>query len=453
MLQHLLIIFISAVLAGSPLHADEAQKPSSKPNILFILTDDMGWADPGSFGNKEMPTPNIDRLAKEGTRFTQFYVASPICSPSRTAFMTGCYPARWRINDYLHERAANKAHECADWLDPKASTFARTLHDAGYATAHFGKWHMGGGRDVNDAPWPKEYGFDEHHVNIEGCGPRMESWGSAEPELLEGKMLARYDFTGFWAEKTMDFIHRHKSGPFFVELWPQDVHTPHAPDPKELPHVAETPQPHHNFNAVLRRYDYEIGRILDFLKAEGLEQNTIVVFSSDNGPEPSFQRQRTGGLRGMKWSLYEGGIREPLLVRWPGHIPAGKTDAESVLASIDFYPTLCALAGVAFPKDAHADGLDASAVFLGTPHQRSEPLLWEYGRQPDYRYPREPEARSPNLAIRDGRWKLLINADGTGAELYDLAADPNEINNLALQQTEQVVRLSSAVLKWRKALP
>ena len=451
--HHLLLILIAFAFSVTPLVAADTKKPSSKPNILFILTDDMGWADPGSFGNKEMPTPNIDRLAKEGTRFTQFYVASPICSPSRTAFMTGNYPARWRINDYLHERAANKAHESANWLDPKAPTLARSLRDAGYATAHFGKWHLGGGRDVDDAPWPKEYGFDEHHVNIEGCGPRMESWGSPKPEPLEGKMLARYDFTGFWADKTMDFIRRHKSGPFFVQLWPMDVHTPHVPDPNELPHVAETPQAHQKFNAVLRRFDSEIGRVLDFLKAEGLEQNTIVVFTSDNGAEPSFQRLRTGGLRGMKWSLYEGGIRVPLLVRWPKHIPAGKTDTESVLASIDFFPTLCALAGVAFPKDAQPDGLDTSAVFLGTPRQRTEPLLWEYGRQPDYRYPREPEARSPNLAIREGRWKLLINANGTGAELYDLSADPNETNNLATKQNDQATRLSDTVLKWRKSLP
>ena len=118
------------------------------------------------------------------------------------------------------------------------------------------------------------------------------------------------------------------------------MHTPHVPDPEELPYVAETPQPHHNFNAVLRRYDREIGRVLDFLKAEGLEQNTIVVFASDNGPEPSFQRQRSGGLRGMKWSLYEGGVREPLLIRWPGHIPAGKTDSTTVLGSVDLFPTI-----------------------------------------------------------------------------------------------------------------
>ncbi len=446
--------FSVALLAGvMALPAADAPQPAAKPNIVFILTDDMGWGDLGSFGNKETATPNIDRLAQQGMRFTQFYVASPICSPSRVAYATGCFPARWRINDYLHNRAGNQAHGCADWLDPKAPTLARTLHDAGYATAHFGKWHMGGGRDVQDAPLPSAYGFDEHHVNCEGCGPRINTFGSAKPEPVEDKLLARYQFTGFWADKATDFMRRHKRGPFFVELWPQDVHTPHVPNPEELPGVAGTPKGHHNFNAVLKGYDREIGRVLDFLKAEGLEQNTIVIFAADNGPEPSFERQRSGGLRGMKWSLYEGGIREPFLVRWPARIPAGKTDSATVVASIDLFPTLCSLVGVALPKDASLDGVDASAAFLGTPLPRGKPLLWEYGRQADYLFPREPGARSPNLAIRDGNWKLLVNADGTGAELYDVTADPNETKNLATENPAEAERLRQAVLAWRKELP
>lgn len=435
------------------IHAADASRPARKPNVVFILTDDMGWGDLSSFGNKETATPNIDRLAKQGIRFTQFYVASPICSPSRVGYTTGCFPARWRINDYLHNRSGNKAHECANWLDPKVPTLARTLHEAGYATAHFGKWHMGGGRDVQDAPWPKEYGFDEHHVNVEGCGPRIDTFGSAEPGPVEDRMLARYQFTGFWVDKAIDFIRRHKERPFFVELWPQDVHTPHVPNPEELPSVAGTSKSHHNFNAVLKVYDREIGRVLDFLQAEGLEQNTIVVFASDNGPEPSFARQRSGGLRGMKWSLYEGGIREPLLARWPGHIPAGTTDCTTVLGSVDLFPSLCALAGIPLSKNTAPDGLDASAALLGTSMRRSQPLLWEYGRRADYLFPREPGARSPNLAIRDGNWKLLINADGTGVELYDLAADPNETKNLASENPDEVKRLRTVVLTWRQTLP
>ena len=450
----LMLISLPAVLsmwAGNKAYSAEK---ASVPNIVLILTDDMGWGDLGSYGNKETATPNIDRLATQGVRFAQFYVASPICSPSRVGFATGCFPARWRINDYLHDRAGNKAHECANWLDPKAPTLARTLRDAGYSTAHFGKWHLGGGRDVQDAPWPKEYGFGEHHVNFEGCGPGFDTSGSAKAEQVEAKlMLTRYQFTGYWVDRSIEFIRRHKAGPFFVELWPQDVHTPHVPNPADLPGVVETPPGHHKFNAVLKLYDREIGRLLDFLETEGLAKNTIVIFASDNGPEPSFERQRTGGLRGMKWSLYEGGIREPLIVRWPGHIPAGKTDSTTILSSVDLFPSLCALARVPLPKDAVLDGVDLGAALLGTPTERGRPLFWEYGRRADYLFPREKDARSPNLAIRDGKWKLLINADGTGAELYDLETDPKETKNLAAENPAEAARLRTAVLNWRQKLP
>lgn len=155
----------------------------------------------------------------------------------------------------------------------------------------------------------------------------------------------------------------------------------------------------------------------------------------------------------MKWSLYEGGIREPLLIRWPDHVPGGKTDSTTVVGSVDLFPTICALAGVAMPKDTAFDGMDASAAWRGTPMDRKGPLFWEYGRKADYLFPNEPGARSPNLAVREGRWKLLINADGTGAELYDLDADPNESNDLASMKPAEAARLSAAVLAWRKSLP
>lgn len=448
LLAHALAILCLLQLPASGAQADA----DKRPNVLFVLTDDMGWADPSCYGNKEVATPNLDRLAQEGRRFTQFYVASPVCSPSRTAFLTGCYPARWGMNYILLRPSENAAHDCVNWLDPKAPTLARTLQAAGYATAHFGKWHLGGGPGMDDAPWPKEYGFDESHVNCQGCGPRIDGFGSGGPLKVEGRMLARHEFTGFWADKAMDFMRRHKAGPFFVELWPQDVHAPFMPDPEELPHVAETPPERHKFNAVLKRYDREIGRVLDFLKREGLEENTLVVFASDNGPSPSYKRHRTGGLRGEKYSLYEGGIRSPLLVRWPGHVPAGSTDSTSVLGAVDFFPTVCALSGIALPKDATPDGVDAGAALLGAPFVRSKPLLWEYGRKPNYLLAPK-EGRSPTLGVREGNWKLLINADGSKGELYDVEADPNETTNLAETQAEVAKRLSEQVLAWRRSLP
>jgi arylsulfatase A-like enzyme len=195
-----------------------AQEPARKSNILFILIDDMGYGDLGCYGGQFTPTPNLDQLAQQGMRFKQFYVAAPICSPSRTAFVTGMFPGRWRINSYLQTRQGNRACEQADWLDLQAPSLARLFKSRGYATGHFGKWHLGGGRDVQDAPLPKAYGFDEHHVNFEGMGPRFESEGIKAPVLFEGKEIPRHRFTQYWVDRSLDFIRRHKSAPFFERV-------------------------------------------------------------------------------------------------------------------------------------------------------------------------------------------------------------------------------------------
>ncbi|MBM3334491.1 sulfatase-like hydrolase/transferase, partial [Candidatus Sumerlaeota bacterium] len=219
-----------------------SEAPRSHPNVIFIYSDDMGFGDPSCYGNKEVLTWNIDRLAHDGTRFTEFHVASPICSPSRVAVTTGMYPARWQINDFLHERKANHEHEQMDWLDPKAPSLARTLKTAGYATAHFGKWHMGGGRDVKDAPLPSAYGFDESLVSshpLEGMGPALDP------------KVPRHETTAAFVDRTTDFIRRANGRPFYVNLWPMDVHTPHVPDPERLPQFDNVPKGHRNFDAVL----------------------------------------------------------------------------------------------------------------------------------------------------------------------------------------------------------
>jgi arylsulfatase A-like enzyme len=430
------------------------------PNVIFILTDDSGCGDWTSYGGQQGPTPNIDRLASEGTKFTQFYVASPICSPSRAAFTTGVYPARLLINNYLQSRAGNAASDQANWLDPKWPTLARTLKASGYATAHFGKWHMGGGRDVQDAPLPSAYGFDEFHVNCEGMGPRFENFGNAKQPTLntaDGKSYFRYDFTQYWVDRSIDFIKRHRSNPFYLELWPQDVHTPHTPSAEALARTAipGLPQNQHNFRAVLNEYDRQIGRFLQALSDMGLAANTIVVFSADNGPEPSFRHARTLGQRGMKWSLYEGGIHEPFFVRWPGRIPAGKVNTTTVLASVDYFATICALVGVLPPADARFDGQDMSPIWLGGEDQRQSALFWEYGRNStDYLYPRpDPKDKSPNVAVREGNWKLLVDAGGANPELYNLLDDPKETKNLAAEQTGEARLLRALALKWRQSLP
>ena len=445
---------IILAFAGLLLLAISSSSPAqtrSRPNIILLLTDDMGYGDVGCYGGDFAPTPNIDRMAREGIRFTQFTVASPICSPSRTALTTGMFPARWRITSFLQTRAGNLDCGQADFLDPKAPSLARTLKDSGYATGHFGKWHMGGGRDVVNPPHFDQYGFDEHAGTWESPQPHPDITASNWIWSKDDK-VKRWDRTAFFVDKTLDFLRRHRDRPCYVNLWPDDTHTPFVPSQERLSEYPNGPAEERKFRAVLDEYDRQIGRLFAGLKELGIDDTTLVIFTSDNGPMPTFAGRRTGKLRGSKLSLYEGGIREPFIVRWPGHVPAGRTDNQTVLSAVDLFPSLCAVAGVTAPKDVQFDGENLSVALLGTPTPRANPLFWEYGRNnKSFAYP-AGAARSPNLAIRDGQWKLLVNDSGEGAELYDLLADPKETTNVAAAQPETVKRLRDRVLQWRKTV-
>ncbi|HWI58986.1 MAG TPA: sulfatase-like hydrolase/transferase, partial [Bacillota bacterium] len=414
--------------------------------------DDMGYGDIGANGGKFAPTPNIDRLAREGVRFTQYYSASPICSPSRVGLTTGMFPARWRITSFLQTRAGNRGCEQADFLDPKAPSLARTLKAAGYATGHFGKWHMGGGRDVTNAPLFAAYGFDEHASTYESPEPHPDitatNWIWSPQDRVK-----RWDRTAFFVDKTLDFLRRHTNQPCYVNLWPDDVHTPWVPGQERLGLYPNGPEEERKFRAVLDEYDRQMGRLFAGLKALGIEEQTLVIFTSDNGPLPSFRGSRSGGLRGSKLSLYEGGMRMPFIVRWPGHVPAGRLDTQNVLSAVDLFPSLCKLAGVSLPQDVAFDGEDLSGALLGREVCRSKTLFWEYGRnQTAFAFPKGRD-RSPNLALREGNWKLLVNADGSGAQLYDLSVDGKETNNIAAQKAEVTKRLVEEMLAWRRSVP
>ncbi|MEM7559039.1 MAG: sulfatase-like hydrolase/transferase, partial [Planctomycetota bacterium] len=271
---------------------------ADRPNIVLVFIDDMGWADFSCFGNKEVQTENIDRLASEGIRFQQFYVNSPICSPSRVAISTGQYPQRWRITSYLNNRKSNIARGMAQWLDPTAPMLARFLHDAGYATGHFGKWHMGGQRDVADAPLITEYGFDESLTNFEGLGPRVLAMKDAydgqppKPHELGSHNLGRgkitYEdrslVTQSFTTAALNFVKAaEKSGkPFYVNLWPDDVHSPFFP-PKARRGDGTKRTLYHG---VLDTADEQIGVLLNYIRENPkLRDNTLILICSDNGPE------------------------------------------------------------------------------------------------------------------------------------------------------------------------
>jgi arylsulfatase A-like enzyme len=438
------IAAILSLLCAATAHA------ADRPHVVFVLSDDLGPGDLGCYGGTLAPTPCIDGLAKQGLKFTQFYVAAPVCSPSRCALITGQFPGRWRITNYLQTRAGNRASEQADYLDPKAPSLPRALHDAGYKTAHFGKWHLGGGRDVTDAPKFAAYGYDEHAGTYESPEPDPDitatQWIWSDKDKYK-----RWQRSQFFVEKTLDFLGRNKGTPCFVNVWLDDPHTPWVGDATS--DKKDTPA---NLKPVLIEMDKQVGRLLDGLDKLGIADDTIVIFASDNGPLPTFRGGRAGGLRGAKDSLYEGGLRLPFIVRWPGYVKPGAVDETTVFGGVDLFPTLCALCKAPLPAGYQSDGEDRSAAIRRSTPQptRSKPLFWEYGRNNDkaFGYPRGRD-RSPNVAVRDGNWKLLVNADGSGAELYDLSADPKENKNVAGDHPDVAERLKRMCLDWRRSLP
>jgi N-acetylgalactosamine-6-sulfatase len=434
---------------GKPAHIPSGG--TEKPNVIFILTDDLGWGDLGCYGNREIKTPNLDRLARQGTLFTQFYVNSAVCSPSRTAFMTGHFPARYSIHGHLATPKQNEDRGMPNFLDPSPPMVTRLLQQAGYRTAHFGKWHLGSGEG---APSPGAYGIDVHKtVNANG------------PSLQTGKdPYFRAKSTGLMVDEAIRFIETDRDQPFYVNLWTLVPHaTLHPTEEQMKPYRRFAPGKNLPYKGAKQIYyasvtdmDAQIGRLLEKLDELELTDNTIVIFSSDNGPEDIHIRNAVhsaigspGPFRGRKRSLYEGGVRMPFIVRWPGHTPAGRIDDTSVLSAVDFLPTMCRAAEVPLPEGYTSDGEDALDVLRGNPRPRSKPIMWEW-RFPVHGYTIH---RSPMLAIRDGDWKLLMNPDGSRVELYNIQKNPSEVDNLADQHPDIVKRLSRQVLDWQKTLP
>ncbi|MEM8912246.1 MAG: sulfatase-like hydrolase/transferase [Planctomycetota bacterium] len=431
------------------------------PNLILVFIDDMGWGDFSCFGNVEAQTPHVDRMAKEGIRFEQFYVNSPICSPSRTAISTGQYPQRWQITSFLNNRKDNKRRGMAQWLDPTAPMLARSLQQAGYATGHFGKWHMGGQRDVNEAPPILDYGFDESLTNFEGMGPKLlpltlkpgqtepgKIWARAE-NLGDGyRWMLRSEITSGFVDAALPFIDRavEAGKPFYVNLWPDDVHAPFWPPVDQWGDGSKR----RLYLSVLESMDRQLGRLFDRVRDDpALRENTLVLICSDNGPEKG--AGQAGPFRGHKTQLYEGGIRSPLVAWGPGIVRReGQTDRESVFSAIDLVPTLLELTGTPASPNVVFDGETLVDVFIGGGATRQAPIFF---RRPPDRDSFYGIVDLPDLAVRSGRWKLLCEYDGSDVELYDLRNDESESHDVASDHPGVVEQLTSALLQWNESMP
>ncbi|MEM9645196.1 MAG: sulfatase-like hydrolase/transferase [Planctomycetota bacterium] len=446
---------------------NEQPRPGPRPNVIMVFIDDMGWADLSCFGGTDVETKNIDALATEGIRLTNFYVNAPICSPSRTALLTGHYPARHDITSYLARRELNERRGIANWLDLNAPTLPRMLTRSGYACGHFGKWHMGGQRDVGEAPLVTEYGFEASLTNFEGLGhrvlplcdaydgkpPRKHDLGSASlgrgPIEWEDRSL----ITSRFVTGAIQFMDQHLDGedqkPFYINLWPDDVHSPFFPPESRRGDGGKR----HLYHRVLETMDEQLGVLFDRVRNDPrLRSNTLILLASDNGHEPG--AGSGGPLRGKKGDLYEGGIRSPLIVWGPGLIrpsAMGQVNRSTIASSVDLVASLIELCGAKSPDGYQGDGEEILGALLGhtLTAQRTSPLFWR--RPPDR--PGTIEAPLPDLAVRDKQWKLFCNVDGSHVELYDLEKDLAESRNIAKRHPAVVKRLRSSVLSWNETLP
>lgn len=439
---------------------------SARPNILFVLADDWGWGDLACYGHPRIHTPRLDALAAQGTLFTQFYAAAPVCSPTRASLLTGRFPGEIGFHHICDSKlpAGPGAHGVPDFLDPTLPTVARTLADAGYRTAHLGKWHLG---DGHDAPDPGVYGFHRHRTTNSSTDDLRADFyhdtgvTTARPadDVLFRRQSSRQivnEAIAFIDETTT----QHPDQPFFLQTWLLDPHATLFPTDDALeafrdlgPVGLDTPGANAIYYAVIAEADRQIGRLLDALDQRGLTDNTIVIFTSDNGPEDLWIRNAShsaagspGPFRGRKRSLYEGGVRVPLIARWPGHVPAGHVDDDCVLGSVDFYATCADLAG-APTRQTSGDSMVPALTGRGPAPDR--PLFWEWR----FGNPSHPLHRSPMRAVRSGHWKLLANPDASRVELYDIPNDPMELDNRATSEPDTVTALTDLVQHWANNLP
>ncbi len=471
-------IFFGLLFLGS-LSCSGPGKTDQKPNIIFILVDDLGWADLGCYGSVFHETPNIDRLAGQGMKFTSAYAACPVCSPTRASIMTGRYPARINVTDWIPGRQAYAGSQPCDKLLAREFelemaleeiTIAEALKDAGYRTFFAGKWHMGEdsiywpeyqGFEINKGGWSKGWpagGYFSPYTN-----PRLES--GPEGENLTDRLTA----------ESIRFIEGHTEEPFFLYLSFYTVHTPlqgkeeligkyekkleeAGIDSKDMEttdrewiryaapkgrFVERIRQGHPTYASMIETLDTNVGKLMKSLKELGLEEKTIVFFMSDNGGLATAEGSPTSNLplRAGKGWLYEGGIREPMFIRWPGSGATGEV-CDVPVTSTDFYPTILEMAGVDLIPEQHMDGISLAPLLTGTGGGANRPLFWHY---PHY----SNQGGKPGAAIRMGDLKLIEFFEDNSVELYDLSDDPGEQLDLSSEMPGKAEDLLRMLHSWQ----
>ena len=444
--------------------------PAERPNFVFILVDDLGWTDLGCYGSAFYESPNLDRLAASGARFTSAYAACPVCSPTRASIVAGKYPARMQTTDWFGAPQPDTASKhwtkdkpllpasYLEHLPLEEVTLAEALKAAGYATFFAGKWHLGG-----EGFYPEDQGFDVNKGGHERGSPPGGYFAPYKNPKLESGPKGEH-LPDRLARETVAFIREHREEPFLAYLSFHSVHTPLQSRPDleakykekaasvapgaprfgdEGERKVRIVQDHAVYAGMIEAMDAASGLVLDALDELGIADRTIVFFMSDNGGLSTSEGSPTSNLplRAGKGWLYEGGIREPMLVRWPGVVAPG-TVCDTPVTSTDFYPTILEMAGCAPLPEQHVDGVSLAPMLRGEAPPGREALFWHY---PHY----GNQGGSPGAAIRQGAWKLIVFFEDNRAELYNLAEDPGEAHDLAGEMPEKAKALRVRLEAWQ----
>ena len=444
--------WLPCVLLGLGTAPADSSVEATKPNVIIILVDDLGWADVGCYGSTFFKTPHIDALAHRGMRFTDAHAACPVCSPSRAALMTGKYPARLHLTDWLPGRTDRPSQKLLrpvirQQLPLEEVTLAEALKPAGYATASVGKWHLG-----SPEFWPEHQGFDLNVGGTETGSPPGGYFRFRTPNL-EARSDKEY-LTDRLTDEAVGFIERHEKSPFFLYLAHYAVHIPLQARPEDIARykampVGHSPQDNPIYAAMIESVDQGVGRIVRKLEDLRIADRTVIVFTSDNGglsvqEGPNTPATSNAPLRAGKGFLYEGGIRVPLIVTWPGVTRPGSL-CDVPVSGQDLYPTILAMAGMSPAPGQVIDGESLVPLLEGSGALRRDALFWHY---PHY----SNQGGRPGGVIRRGNLKLIEWYEDGRTELYDLKRDLSERRDIAAERPEEASRLRKQLTRWRESV-